>query len=169
MRSTLTALAALALLASPATAGMDPFTRTAEGVRPALEEICSRSQTQTEEPAFMRRMIARHGLEADGDLFRRTGDDGELVVGHTGVGCTILITGDAAMIAQADRELVAFATRARLTSQVSDETVSGEDGRRISRERSTPGRGFLNWQVFDDFNGRNKPSRIEGVYSRHAH
>lgn len=163
------AVLALTLAAGDALARSGPPARTAEGVRPALEEICSKTQAQTEDEAFLRRMVSRYGFEPDGEQFRYMGDDGELIVAHTGVGCTILITGDAAMIARADRELIAFAVRARLTSQVSDETVSGEDGRRISRTRSTSGRGFLNWTVFDDFNGQARPSRIEGVYSRHAH
>ena len=167
MRTSFAAAVAVFLLAGQAQA-LTPavVTETARGVRPALEEICSRPQAETEEVPFLRRMVSRYGFEPDGDQFRYMGDDGELIVASTAEGCTFRIYGDAAMVVEADRQLQAFATRAALTARASDQTVSGEDGRRISRARSAAGRASRSWQVFDDFNGRDKPSRIDGVYLR---
>ncbi len=161
MRAGFAALLAFALTAGQALAlTPDDVTRTAEGVRPALEDICSRTQAQAEDETFLRRMYGR-GFEPDGEQFRYMGDDGELIVSAIGEGCTLRIDGDAAMIAEADRQLQAFATRAGLTSQVTDQNVSADGARRIARARSKPGGASLEWQVFDG-------GRIEGVYVRRA-
>lgn len=163
------AVLTLTLLAAPAAAGIDPFTQTAGGVRPMLDEICSKTVAQAEKPAFVARMSARHGFDFQGDGFVRTGDDGKLEVTLTGVGCAFRVEGKAAMVAEADRVLQAWARGKRLNSQVTDVTTSGEEGRRIERERTARGRLSLTWQVFDNFNGRDRPSRLEGVYSTHVH
>lgn len=169
MRVPLAILAATLLFGAPAMARAPTVTKTATGVRPALDEICARTQAQAEEPAFLHRMVDRYGFEPDGEQFRYMGDDGELIVQFVSEGCTFVITGDAKMVAEADRQLQAWAAGQRLTDQVTDQTTSGEDGRRIDRERTRRGKLRLTWQVFDDFNGRDKPSRLEGVYSTHTH
>jgi len=170
MRVPSVAALAFLLVAGPALA-LTPaeVTETAKGVRPALEEICSRTQAQVEDPAFLRRMVSSYGFEPDGERFRYMGEDGELIVSGFGAGCTLTVTGEAAMVAEADRQLQAFAASRGLTAEASDQKVTGEEGRRITRERSAPGKGRLQWQVFDDFNGRDRPSRLEGVYSARTH
>lgn len=159
MRAGFAAVLAVALTASHALA-LDPneVTQAATGVRPALEDICSKTQAQVEDEAFLRRVHAR-GFEPDGEQFRYMGDDGELIVSEIGEGCTLRIDGDADMIADADRQLQAFAARAGLTSQVSDQNVSAEGARRIDRVRAKPRGASLTWTVTD---GR----RIEVVYAR---
>lgn len=168
MRAAVTALAVWAMLAGSTTAQIDPFTETAGGVRPMLDDICSKTVAEAETHAFVTRMSAGHGFDFEGDGFVRTGDAGKLEVTLTGVGCAFRIEGEAKMVEAADKELQRWASRKRLSDQVTDVSTSGEDGRRIERERIDRGRLSLTWQRFDDFNGREKPSRLEGVYSTHV-
>ena len=160
MRARFVAVLAVVLAAGQALAlTPNDVTQTAPGVRPALEEICSKTQAQAGDVAFLRRMYSR-GFEPDGEQFRYMGDDGELIVSDIGEGCTLRIDGDAAMIAEADRQLQAFAVRAGLTAQVTDQNVSADGVRRTERVRAKPDGASLSWTMSD--------SRIEGVYSRHG-
>lgn len=120
------------------------------------------------EPGFVERM-GRSGFTSEGGTFSREGEDGSISVSLTGVGCAFRFHGDAQMVAEADRRLQAWASEQSLAETVSDRSASGEDGRRIERARVKAGEVSLTWQVFDDFNGRDKPSTLEGVYSTHVH
>jgi len=164
----LTAVLAAALVAGAVWAGTDPSTEAARGVRPALDHICARGPAEARDPTFVRRMSTQYGFAAEGGGFTRAGDDGRLTVTPTGRGCVLRLQGEAAMVADADAALIAFARRKGLTAQVTDVKTAGEEGRRIERERAARGRGGLTWTVFDDFNGRDRPSTLEGVWHRHA-
>jgi len=143
------------------------LTDTGGMVGPVLR-LCSRTMAEVAQPAFVERM-GRSGFTFEGDTFSRVGEDGSVRVTLTGVGCAFRFEGEAQMVARADRGLQAWAAGRGLTSSVSDQTVSGEEGRRIERERVDAGKLSLTWQVFDNFNGRDRPSRLDGVYSTHTH
>jgi len=172
MRLLLTGLLAGMVLVSGTPAASEEelgLLRPSGAVVPALELICPLSVTEAEQAGFVRRMDEAYGFTFEGDAFTNVDGEERLEVLLTGVGCAFRLVASAEEVAIADEALKGWAADNHLTNDVSDQSVTGEEGRRIERERIAKGRLRLTWQVFDDFNGRDKPSRLEGVYSTHVH